>query len=294
MLRLFASGRKTGLLQQRLQVKDEGRHVVAVPSGAAEATSQDQSLPSLEQRQRTHDRHPIGGLRFGQLGAYFGIGVLPEIGPHRSCITGERSYGHDLPVAYELEGADPPGAGLEVGGVELQEPVVVPAVRLDPQERFKPFEDRDPMREGGPERLSVRDGLGLDPTPRLDAQVALVECDKRPTGDQGDKACEERGGSDPLPKGHRRAQRHAPVRNEHAPGGGRGRGGRYVLQRGHPCQRDMATVTLCPPNPKELLSATFTSTLRRTFGTESRSHAGSGVTWLMVGGASPRVVTRRE
>ena len=36
-----------------------------------------------------------------------------------------------------------------------------------------------------------------------------------------------------------------------------------------------ASVTLCPPNPKELDSATFTCRSTAWFGAESRSHAGS-------------------
>ena len=38
-----------------------------------------------------------------------------------------------------------------------------------------------------------------------------------------------------------------------------------------------ATVVLCPPKPSELLMATFTSALRAVFGTQSRSHSGSGL-----------------
>ena len=56
-------------------------------------------------------------------------------------------------------------------------------------------------------------------------------------------------------------------------------------------QRLTARVTLCPPKPNELESAT--STWRSTFrlGAESRSHLGSGVNWLMVGGIMPQVPT---
>src|SRR5216117_940900 len=45
-----------------------------------------------------------------------------------------------------------------------------------------------------------------------------------------------------------------------------------------------ASVTLWPPNPNELDSATFTCRSTAWFGAESRSHAGSGLNWLIVGG----------
>src|SRR3989441_7422030 len=55
----------------------------------------------------------------------------------------------------------------------------------------------------------------------------------------------------------------------------------------HHAARLMASVTLCPPNPKEFESATSTCRFTALFGAESRSQAGSGVNWLMVGGTTP-------
>src|SRR4029077_534280 len=42
------------------------------------------------------------------------------------------------------------------------------------------------------------------------------------------------------------------------------------------------------PNPRQLHSAASTSTARPSFGMTSRSQAGSGSRWLMVGGRNPR------
>ena len=57
-------------------------------------------------------------------------------------------------------------------------------------------------------------------------------------------------------------------------------------------ERPTARVTLCPPKPNEFESATRTGRSTATFGAQSRSQSGSGVTWLMVGGIFP--VRRRE
>src|SRR6266550_3032654 len=48
-----------------------------------------------------------------------------------------------------------------------------------------------------------------------------------------------------------------------------------------------ANVTLCPPNPNEFDSANSNCRLTALFGAESRSQAGSGVNWLIVGGMTP-------
>src|SRR5262249_20236384 len=56
--------------------------------------------------------------------------------------------------------------------------------------------------------------------------------------------------------------------------------------------RRTASVTLCPPNPNEFDSATSTSRFTEWFGAESRSQAGSGVNWLIVGGMTPWCSTR--
>src|SRR3989442_4489648 len=48
-----------------------------------------------------------------------------------------------------------------------------------------------------------------------------------------------------------------------------------------------ASVTLCPPKPNELDSATSTCRLTAWFGAESRSQAESGLNWLIVGGITP-------
>src|SRR5204862_4444012 len=45
----------------------------------------------------------------------------------------------------------------------------------------------------------------------------------------------------------------------------------------HHAARRMASVTLCPPNPKEFESATSTCRFTALLGAESRSQAGSGV-----------------
>src|SRR5207247_9532479 len=55
----------------------------------------------------------------------------------------------------------------------------------------------------------------------------------------------------------------------------------------HHAARRMASVTLCPPNPKEFESATSTCRFTALLGAESRSQAGSGGNWLMVGGMMP-------
>src|SRR2546421_8849446 len=55
----------------------------------------------------------------------------------------------------------------------------------------------------------------------------------------------------------------------------------------HHAARRMASVTLCPPNPKEFESGTSTCRFTALLGAESRSQAGSGVNWLMVGGMIP-------
>ena len=55
-----------------------------------------------------------------------------------------------------------------------------------------------------------------------------------------------------------------------------------------------ARVALCPPKPNAFERATFTSRFTILFGAESRSHSGSGVNWLMVGGISPRVRSFRS
>ena len=46
-------------------------------------------------------------------------------------------------------------------------------------------------------------------------------------------------------------------------------------------------MTLCPPNPKLLDSATSTWRFTALLGALSRSQAGSGVNWLIVGGITP-------
>src|ERR1044071_1147295 len=56
--------------------------------------------------------------------------------------------------------------------------------------------------------------------------------------------------------------------------------------------RRTASVTLWPPNPKEFDSATLTGRCTALLGAESRSQAGSGVNWLMVGGMIPLCTTR--
>src|SRR5690242_28465 len=55
--------------------------------------------------------------------------------------------------------------------------------------------------------------------------------------------------------------------------------------------RRIASVTLCPPNPNEFERATSTDRLTALLGAESRSQAGSGWNWLMVGGITPRCTT---
>src|SRR6266699_1513084 len=62
----------------------------------------------------------------------------------------------------------------------------------------------------------------------------------------------------------------------------------------HHAARRMASVTLCPPNPKEFESATSTCRFTALLGAESRSQAGSGVNWLMVGGMIPVWTTRAQ
>src|SRR5207244_11720110 len=62
----------------------------------------------------------------------------------------------------------------------------------------------------------------------------------------------------------------------------------------HHAARFIASVTLCPPNPKEFESAMSTGRLTALFAAESRSQAGSGVNWLMVGGMSPVVSTSAQ
>src|SRR6266853_1696979 len=62
----------------------------------------------------------------------------------------------------------------------------------------------------------------------------------------------------------------------------------------HHAARRMASVTLCPPNPKEFESATSTCRFTALLGAESRSQAGSGVNWLMVGGMIPIWTTRAQ
>src|SRR5207248_10445639 len=44
------------------------------------------------------------------------------------------------------------------------------------------------------------------------------------------------------------------------------------------------------PNPRQLHKAASISAGRPRFGTKSRSHAGSGSNWLIVGGRNPRVI----
>src|SRR6266702_2941914 len=51
--------------------------------------------------------------------------------------------------------------------------------------------------------------------------------------------------------------------------------------------RRTASVTLWPPNPNEFDSASSTGRFTALLGAESRSQAGSGVNWLMVGGMTP-------
>src|SRR5256885_8185212 len=55
---------------------------------------------------------------------------------------------------------------------------------------------------------------------------------------------------------------------------------------GHAARR-MASVTLWPPKPNEFDRATSTWCFTALLGAESRSQAGSGVNWLMVGGMTP-------
>src|SRR4029077_787044 len=62
----------------------------------------------------------------------------------------------------------------------------------------------------------------------------------------------------------------------------------------HYAARRMASVTLCPPNPKEFESATSTCRFTALLGAESGSQAGSGVNWLMVGGMTPVWTTRAQ
>src|ERR1051325_5205467 len=49
----------------------------------------------------------------------------------------------------------------------------------------------------------------------------------------------------------------------------------------------IASVTLCPPKPNELERATSNRRFTALFGAESRSQAGSGLNWLIVGGMTP-------
>src|SRR5712691_2448221 len=58
--------------------------------------------------------------------------------------------------------------------------------------------------------------------------------------------------------------------------------------------RRTATVALCPPNPNELDRATSTLRFTTLFAAASRSHAGSGVNWLMVGGIMPVPITSAD
>src|SRR5207245_11519677 len=62
----------------------------------------------------------------------------------------------------------------------------------------------------------------------------------------------------------------------------------------HHAARLSASVTLCPPNPKEFESATSTCRFTALLGAESRSQAGSGVNWLIVGGMMPVWTTRAQ
>src|SRR5437879_4402388 len=60
-----------------------------------------------------------------------------------------------------------------------------------------------------------------------------------------------------------------------------------VRPSAHHAARRMASVTLWPPNPNEFDRATSTWRFTALLGAESRSQAGSGVNWLMVGGTTP-------
>src|SRR5438067_1332569 len=57
--------------------------------------------------------------------------------------------------------------------------------------------------------------------------------------------------------------------------------------RSYHSNRWNATTALVPPNPKELETATLIGTSRAWFGTTSRSHSGSWLSMLMVGGTTP-------